>query len=340
MAFYSKSDLNLNNEICPIGTKWIKTEEKELQFLVKISENKWEEYQDGIFFAEFTEISYRFFTLILKTNDGAYIKLTDKSMYYGFNYNRIDNFIAKGKWEVKNLLETQVPNQSSDFYKMNNKNRGLAIIIENHKFKTFHDLPGQDKDVKNYTNTFSRLKFNVKVYHNKKAEEMTELMEKYGGLDYSDHDCFLAVFLTHGGLQDNKELIYGTDEIGLTKENIIRKFKRNPTLFEKPKIFFFDACRGANREPTFAKSNNVDENETFFSQSDFFFGFSSQRFYVSIATAEGSIYSTFLCNAINEHAHSHHLADIVTIAHRKIKEKYPNVTAELQHSLKKFCYFN
>jgi hypothetical protein len=27
---------HLNNEICPIGTKWIKTEEKELQFLVKI----------------------------------------------------------------------------------------------------------------------------------------------------------------------------------------------------------------------------------------------------------------------------------------------------------------
>jgi len=255
--------------------------------------------------------------------------------------------------------QLQIENKSdSTRYNMDHKNRGYAVIIENSKFETFPRLPGQDIDVENYKKTFKRLKFDVVVYHNLKGEEMIDLMNEYAELDFSRHDCFLAVFLSHGDIENNKEYIYGIDEVGITKENIINRFKRNATLFEKPKIFFFDACRGSNIEPTYAKSvtnhmNNISDDmqykfnhiqnksnqKEFFSQSDFFYGFSSTRFYRSIATSKGSIYTRVLCDSINNHADEHHLVDIVTLAHNRLKKEKKTVTAELQSTLKKFCYF-
>lgn len=278
----------------------------------------------------------------------------------------VGKIFNRTKFSTYNAAQLQIENKSdSTRYKMDHKNRGYAVIIENSNFKTLPHLPGQDIDVENYKKTFKRLKFNVVVYHNLKGEEMIDLMNDYAELDYSRHDCFLAVFLSHGDIENNKEYIYGVDEEGITKENIINKFKRNSTLFEKPKIFFFDACRGSNTEPIYSKSatnqmNNISDDiqykfvhndknsdyiqykssqKEFFSQSDFFYGFSSTRFYRSIATSKGSIYSTVLCESIRNHADEHHLVDIVTLAHDRLKKEGKPLTAELQSTLKKFCYF-
>ena len=45
---------------------------------------------------------------------------------------------------------------------------------------------------------------------------------------------------------------------------------------------------------------------------------------------QDSWYSTEVCNAIDKHADTDHLVDMITEAHRIIKAKHPNLTPEIR----------
>jgi hypothetical protein len=93
------------------------------------------------------------------------------------------------------------------------------------------------------------------VYENKTIEEMKKIMKKCANeIDYTECDCFIAVFLSHGKLHNNEQYIYGIDQSMKFHENCTDVFKRTETLIEKPKIFFMDFCRGKEDEPTCSKS--------------------------------------------------------------------------------------
>ncbi len=83
-------------------------------------------------------------------------------------------------------------------------------------------------------------------------------MEKYANKDYTDCDCFVAVFLSHGDLVCNRQRMMGVDQ-GVFFEDLIDVFKKTRTLFEKPKLFFMDVCRGDQKE-----SDNKSTRETEF----------------------------------------------------------------------------
>jgi hypothetical protein len=145
----------------------------------------------------------------------------------------------------------------NDYYKMDHKGRGYAVIINNYKFDNpdYFTLVGQKNDAKTYEETFRILGFKeneIKRFENQTAYEMKEIMKKYSNEDYIDYDCFICVFLSHGYLSFNKEYIMGTDE-GVKFEDLIYYFKKSKSLFEKPKIFFMDVCRGNLNEPMCSK---------------------------------------------------------------------------------------
>lgn len=146
----------------------------------------------------------------------------------------------------------------NDYYKMDHKRRGYAVIINNYKFfnPDYITLKGQENDAKTYEETFEILGFKkneIEIFENKTAYEMKQIMKKYSNEDYTDCDCFICVFLSHGYLRFNKEYIMGTDE-GVKFEDLIYYFKKSTSLFEKPKIFFMDVCRGNLNEPMCSKS--------------------------------------------------------------------------------------
>lgn len=151
-----------------------------------------------------------------------------------------------------------------DFYKMDHKNRGYVVIISNFEFTTESIVnddmfkEGQKKDVENYKELFKALSFKeaeITVYENKTAEEMQNIMKEYANdKDYTDCDCFIAVFLSHGKLLNNEQYIYGTDKSMKFHQNCTDVFKKTETLIKKPKLFFIDICRGKEDEPTCSKS--------------------------------------------------------------------------------------
>ncbi len=159
-----------------------------------------------------------------------------------------------------------------EFYKMDHKNRGYAVIINNFRF-TISLEEGQKQDVINYKKLFKVLGFKeheIKVYENKTIEEMQKIMKKYANeIDYTDCDCFIAVFLSHGKLHHNQQYIYGIDQSMKFHEHCTDVFKKTKTLIHKPKIFFIDLCRGKQEEPSYSKSldniltnNKIETTET------------------------------------------------------------------------------
>jgi len=230
-------------------------------------------------------------------------------------------------------------------YKMNHKNRGYAVIIDNYEVAGSSPISSHTTDVQNFRRTFSKLGFNIQIYENLTAQKMLTIMKKYAKEDYSDTDCFVAIFLSHG-TTDNKnvEYICGSDGNLASIEELTDPFQINQTLNDKPKIFFFDACRGSKSEPSFAKlssnqkssinsSNSGYESSKahYFTHADFFFGFATVHGYVSYFTEnQDSWYSTEVCNAIDKHADTDHLVDMITEAHRIIKAKHPKLTPEIR----------
>jgi len=85
-------------------------------------------------------------------------------------------------------------------------------------------------------------------------------MKEYASKDYTDCDCFIGVFLSHGYLHFNKQYIMGKDQGAMFHEHLTDVFKENESLFEKPKIFWIDVCRGNEKESEYSKSKS--ENKT------------------------------------------------------------------------------
>ena len=147
----------------------------------------------------------------------------------------------------------------NDYYKMDHKSRGYAVIINNYEFDNVNyvSLKGHKFDVEKYKETFQILGFKkdeIKEYENLKAKEMIELMKEYASKDYTDCDCFISVFLSHGYLLQNKQYIMGTDQGAMFHEHLTDVFKETESLFKKPKIFWMDVCRGNETEPVYTKS--------------------------------------------------------------------------------------
>ena len=147
----------------------------------------------------------------------------------------------------------------NNFYKMNHKNRGYAVIINNINFQNpkYIALNGHIRDVKNYKETFKLIGFKddeIKIYEDQTAYEMKEIMKEFASRDYTDCDCFIGVFLSHGYLLNNKQYIMGIDQGAMFNEHLTDIFRETKSLNEKPKIFFVDVCRGDEDEPYYSKS--------------------------------------------------------------------------------------
>ena len=102
---------NAINEGPNDGIKWVKSK-PEPQYFEKISENIWIEYHNGKIISEFTEFSFLYPEAILKKSDGAFIKLTESSAFYGQSLNSITNCISNGKWQ--SCLQAQQAEQSNN----------------------------------------------------------------------------------------------------------------------------------------------------------------------------------------------------------------------------------
>jgi len=167
------------------------------------------------------------------------------------------------------VLVQKVSNQRLGYYRIAAKPRGKVVILNNEKFKPLQGTEkklrnrnGSSYNVKNLTNIFTALEFQVKQWPNCSSEEIKKKIYEERTSDYHLRaDAFVFIILSHG----TRGSVYGTDcKKVLIEEEIIGQFDGNncPKLAGKPKLFFIQACQGDETTVGVTKADVVDEDDS------------------------------------------------------------------------------
>ncbi len=136
---------------------------------------------------------------------------------------------------------------AKNLYKMDHGKRGIALVINIRAYNpnpyNLEERTWSEPDVENLKKTLEYLEFDLRFYENLKANEIREETQKIGDEDHTDSDCFLCVIMSHG--IDDKIVASDNEEISFME--IMDHIKSCGSLDNKPKLFFFQACRGKNK---------------------------------------------------------------------------------------------
>ena len=159
-------------------------------------------------------------------------------------------------------------------YNMNHKERGIALVInmqnyddpnpEERKPKP-EERKWSERDVESLEKTLDYLEFKVIPCLDSTKSQIEKVLQEQAERDHSESDCFLCVVMSHG----IKDKIVTRDNLEMSFEEIMAPIKLCKTLENKPKLFFFQACRGDNEMeiPRLSRSDSgessSDEQATF-----------------------------------------------------------------------------
>jgi len=130
-------------------------------------------------------------------------------------------------------------------YDMDHEKRGIALVINISKYDRNQQVERvwSVEDVKNLKTTLDYLDFDLRLHQDLTAKEIRDEIQKIAKEDHTDSDCFLCVVMSHG----NKDKIVASDNEEISFKEIMQPIKEScKSLENKPKMFFFQACRGDN----------------------------------------------------------------------------------------------
>ncbi|KAI5099418.1 caspase-8-like [Silurus meridionalis] len=200
-------------------------------------------------------------------------------------------------------------------YKMSSRPRGVCVIINNMNFGD-PDMyrHGSDMDKDALSNVFDWLGFTVEVHKDKTAEQMKAILKTHGQKQH-EGDCFVCCILSHGTTNG----VYGTDKTLVLRDDIYSPFDGAscPSLNNKPKVFFIQACRGKLYHPIVQSDAHNEENageeteeeeeldtdvgEVILNGKDFFMARSTIKGYYSLrSTISGSWFIQSLCKQLQD----------------------------------------
>jgi caspase 7 len=129
-------------------------------------------------------------------------------------------------------------------YNMNHDQRGIALVININAYNSNRNEVNEskcfDKDVVNLKKTLDYLEFDFKLRENLKASQIRDEIQTIADEDHTNSDCFLCVVISH----DFEHKIMASDREEISLEEIMKPIKSCKSLENKPKLFFFQACRG------------------------------------------------------------------------------------------------
>ncbi|XP_065918399.1 caspase-8-like [Dysidea avara] len=237
----------------------------------------------------------------------------------------IEKLLAEGQGKSDPVAER---------YLMRKWPHGIAIIINNYEFhSTGHideklsNREGSLVDENNLNITWEYLGYKVQVLKNLKASEFTRELMQVALQSHENYDSFVCCILSHGYLDG----VYGTDGELVKFNDIVKLFKGNfcPTLVNKPKLFFIQACRGDAKDEAVSEQKDgpgPDKmSNSLPSEADFFFGYATPPGYASWRSREyGSWYISSLCEVLVDNASQQDFLSMLTMVTNKVSEAYTN----------------
>ncbi|KAM5243576.1 caspase-7 isoform 1-T2 [Hipposideros larvatus] len=227
-------------------------------------------------------------------------------------------------------------------YNMDFEKVGKCIIINNKNFNRSTGMSvrnGTDRDADALFKCFRKLGFDVAVYNDCTCTMMKDLLKQASEEDHKNAACFACVLLSHG----EENLIYGTD--GMTPIKDLAGYFRGDrckTLLEKPKLFFIQACRGADFDDGIQVDSGPINDPDANSQckvpveADFLFAYSTVPGYYSWRNpGSGSWFVQALSSTLNEHGKSLEILQILTRVNSRVARDFESQSEDPHFHKKK-----
>ena len=221
---------------------------------------------------------------------------------------------------------------------------GLCVIINQKRF-TPEDLPnrlGTDRDVDELKITFTLLgvaEQDLLVFHDLTDTEILSSLETAATRANSPELAWIAVVvLSHGKRVQGRDLIMGVNGRGVVREkmeNIFSDPSVCPNLTDKPKMFFYQACRVQDEEseelreahPVFSSSLPSIGSSDVLTYSSTTAGFLSYRHMVY-----GSFFIRCLCEVLQDKAEVEHLEDLLKRVNGLVRSGTPKPSQPVYNS--------
>ncbi|XP_058387942.1 caspase-2 isoform X4 [Diceros bicornis minor] len=226
-------------------------------------------------------------------------------------------------------------------YRLRSRPRGLALVLSNVHFTGEKDLEfrsGGDVDHSTLVALFKLLGYNVHILLDQTAKEMQEKLQNFAQLPaHRLTDSCIVALLSHGV----EGGIYGVDGKLLQLQEVFRLFDNAncPSLQNKPKMFFIQACRGDETDrgvdqqdgKNHAKPPECEESDAgkegllkmrLPTRSDMICGYACLKGTAAMRnTKRGSWYIEALTQVFSERACDMHVADMLVKVNALIKER-------------------
>ena len=193
-------------------------------------------------------------------------------------------------------------------YNMNHEKRGTALVINMRSYEDdkLKNREAKSKvDVDNLRRTLEYLEFDFKLCDNFTAEEIEQEIQRQATADHSQSDCFLCVVMSHG---NDKDMFYSSDYKEISYEDIMAPIKSCETLRNKPKLYFFQACRGTcdmrferyNFKPSKVRLYSIDYESDLLVYHSTFPDYKSWAKLIDKEPKEGTIFIKSVCDVLSE----------------------------------------
>ncbi|KAF4020408.1 hypothetical protein G4228_012051 [Cervus hanglu yarkandensis] len=226
-------------------------------------------------------------------------------------------------------------------YRLQSRPRGLALVLSNVHFTGEKDLEfrsGGDVDHSTLVTLFKLLGYKVHVLLDQTAQEMQEKLQNFAQLPaHRVTDSCIVALLSHGV----EGGVYGVDGKLLQLQEVFRLFDNAncPSLQNKPKMFFIQACRGDETDrgvdqqdgKNHSRSPDCEERDAsgeellktrLPTRSDMICGYACLRGTAAMRnTKRGSWYVEALTQVFSERACDMHVADMLVKVNALIKER-------------------
>ncbi|XP_069098758.1 caspase-2 [Pleurodeles waltl] len=226
-------------------------------------------------------------------------------------------------------------------YQMRSRPRGQAIVISNVRFSGSGDLDfrsGGDVDQAALERLFSSMDFKVTVLENQTAEEMKCQLRLFSRHpEHQGADACIVALLSHGV----EGAVYGSDGSLFQLHEVFQLFDNAncPSLQNKPKMFFIQACRGEETDPGVDQQDGKGRSDSpgceetdagkqeslrvrLPTRSDMICGYACLKGTAALRnTKRGSWYIEALTSVFAENARCMHVADMLVKVNGMIKER-------------------
>jgi caspase 7 len=262
-------------------------------------------------------------------------------------------------------------------YNMNHEKRGIALVINMQNYDAPNPFELEErkwsvKDVENLETTLEYLEFKVILSLDSTKGEIERILKEQADVDHSQSDCFLCVVMSHG----NEDKIVTRDNLEMSFMDIMEPIKMCKSLENKPKLFFFQACRGdheieiarSKSRPDSAEPNtseeiprddqnqrdntsvsdgpNTNKKTPIYAESDLLvYNSTIPKHYAYGNVANGTFFIQSVCNVFREEAYKNlpnnlPLSQMITIINKRVKETEKEIqVADPIYRLLKEVYF-